>query len=538
MENRPINQVIEDTIKEALQALEDPFVFERPISRVAVIGCGPSGLVAGKTLKDKGFEVQIFDRGSKVGGNWAYGSKKLEKPFIPRTKEDEDHWLKEADPLPDYVNSTEPIQVTPEVEEYLLGKHHPPSACYEYLENNTPTPVLGSFEFPWPKDTPNFVSHARIQQYYQDFAQHFDLLKHIQFYTSLEKVEKCENGWELTLLQVIYLNNGEQVKFNKYKQTFDAVVLATGQFQYPFMPYTDGLYDFQARFPERIFHAKQFIEPEQFEKKKVLVVGGNISSMDIINMLNAVGCDLYLSIRGPMMTGIPIIDLIRGMLPKNTTVKPGLEGFWSKQGEEKVIDGTVRFTDGTEVEGFDAIIFATGYISPYSYLGALRSTPEDIKNENENSESLTVVTDAKKILNAYKDIFLIHDPTLAFVGTPKHLTSTPFFDYQAHAVARVWSKQAVLPSKKLMKQMVENYVPGCPAFGFNGETERIRAENIVPWINLHAEKLVPESNLPALKGPLLQLDDVWQDGLDNWAKNATRFFNVVEEKRKLKSNGI
>lgn len=75
------------------------------------------------------------------------------------------------------------------------------------------------------------------------------------------------------MLQVIYLNNGEQVKFNKYKQTFDAVVLATGQFQYPFMPYTDGLYDFQARFPERIFHAKQFIEPEQFEKK---VINDNI----------------------------------------------------------------------------------------------------------------------------------------------------------------------------------------------------------------------------------------------------------------------
>lgn len=267
----------------------------------------------------------------------------------------------------------------------------------------------------------------------------------------------------------------------------------------------------------------------------MLVVGGNISAMDIVNMLNAVGCEIYISIRGPLVTGIPIIDLIRTLIPEGTILKPGIEGFWSKNSDEIAVDGTVRFTDGTEIKDFDHIIFATGYISPYSYLGSMRAIPET--HEEIKEDDLVVLVDSKKVLNAYKDIFLINDPTLAFVGTPKHLTSTPFFDYQAHAVARVWSKQAVLPSKKLMKELSEKYEPGCPAWGFDGETERIRAENLVPWLNTHAEKLVPELNLPILNGPLKRLDDVWQDGFDNWAKNAARFHNMVEQK-KLKANGV
>lgn len=132
-------------------------------------------------------------------------------------------------------------------------------------------------ELPWPSDTPDVVSHTCIQQYYEKFVEHFNLLKHIQFYTSLNHLEKKENGngWELTLIQATYLNSDgdddhhhhQKVKFNKYKETFDAVVLATGEFHTPFVPYYDGLHEFNDRFPGRVEHSKQFVEPEIFEKK-------------------------------------------------------------------------------------------------------------------------------------------------------------------------------------------------------------------------------------------------------------------------------
>jgi NAD(P)-dependent dehydrogenase (short-subunit alcohol dehydrogenase family) len=42
--------------------------------RIAVIGAGAAGLCAAKHLKAKGFEVTIFELGSRVGGLWVYGN--------------------------------------------------------------------------------------------------------------------------------------------------------------------------------------------------------------------------------------------------------------------------------------------------------------------------------------------------------------------------------------------------------------------------------------------------------------------------------
>jgi dimethylaniline monooxygenase (N-oxide forming) len=38
---------------------------------VAVVGAGPSGLVAAKVLMDDGFDVTIFDRHKQLGGIWS-----------------------------------------------------------------------------------------------------------------------------------------------------------------------------------------------------------------------------------------------------------------------------------------------------------------------------------------------------------------------------------------------------------------------------------------------------------------------------------
>ncbi|MBV9391416.1 MAG: NAD(P)-binding protein, partial [Verrucomicrobia bacterium] len=38
--------------------------------RVAIIGSGPSGLVAARYLKHHGFDPMIFEQGSDIGGQW------------------------------------------------------------------------------------------------------------------------------------------------------------------------------------------------------------------------------------------------------------------------------------------------------------------------------------------------------------------------------------------------------------------------------------------------------------------------------------
>lgn len=41
---KPEEQVIEETLTESKEAMDDPYVFPRQIRRVAVIGAGPSGV--------------------------------------------------------------------------------------------------------------------------------------------------------------------------------------------------------------------------------------------------------------------------------------------------------------------------------------------------------------------------------------------------------------------------------------------------------------------------------------------------------------
>lgn len=46
-----MDQVVEETVAEAVEALQDPYHFDSRISRVAVVGGGPSGVIIEKKKK-------------------------------------------------------------------------------------------------------------------------------------------------------------------------------------------------------------------------------------------------------------------------------------------------------------------------------------------------------------------------------------------------------------------------------------------------------------------------------------------------------
>lgn len=39
---------------------------------VAIIGCGAGGIITAKILRDRGFDVTIFEAESNLGGTWRY----------------------------------------------------------------------------------------------------------------------------------------------------------------------------------------------------------------------------------------------------------------------------------------------------------------------------------------------------------------------------------------------------------------------------------------------------------------------------------
>lgn len=54
------------------QSESDWFDFSGSIRRVAVIGAGPNGLLHASALIAAGFEVRLFERAPRPGGQWLY----------------------------------------------------------------------------------------------------------------------------------------------------------------------------------------------------------------------------------------------------------------------------------------------------------------------------------------------------------------------------------------------------------------------------------------------------------------------------------
>lgn len=53
---------------------------------VCVVGAGPAGLVAGKTLLEKGgFDVTVYEKSSKIGGIWDLDQNSTEGFLSPNT---------------------------------------------------------------------------------------------------------------------------------------------------------------------------------------------------------------------------------------------------------------------------------------------------------------------------------------------------------------------------------------------------------------------------------------------------------------------
>lgn len=51
------------------------YEFEHKIERVAVIGAGATGLQHAAALLEHGFEVRLFERAPRPGGQWLYTDK-------------------------------------------------------------------------------------------------------------------------------------------------------------------------------------------------------------------------------------------------------------------------------------------------------------------------------------------------------------------------------------------------------------------------------------------------------------------------------
>jgi hypothetical protein len=194
-------------------------------------------------------------------------------------------------------------------------------------------------------------------------------------------------------------------------------------------------------------HSKSYRSPSPFAGKNILVIGAGVSSTDICRELGGVANRIWQSSRGGEY------DLLASMLTDNCTRVGSVAGFsplgsTADLGDEDTLPGNVVLSSGDTINEIHHVILATGYHMSYPFLGHLHADTLSPENATET----TLVTTGQVTHNLHKDIFYIPDPTLAFVGIPYHVATFSLFEFQAMAVAAIFSGTVTLPVEKEMRK--------------------------------------------------------------------------------------
>lgn len=292
------------------------------------------------------------------------------------------------------------------------------SPLYERLETNVPTVLLGYSDKPFASDVQLFPKYDILAKYQEEYAEE---IKHlIHFETQVVQVTpkaSAGNSWVVTTKD---LQSG-QISSRDY----DAVVVASGHYNVPYVPAIEGIETWNKTYPGTISHSKFYDSPEGFRDKKVIVVGNLASGIDI-------GAQIVPVSKGRLIASVQSkSDIVLGPVTDRDEY-PEIIEFLSPDTHNR----GVRFKDGRIEEDIDAIVFCTGYLYSFPFLSSLNPP---------------VVDDGKRTLNVYHHLFYIDNPTLVFPVVVQRGLPFQLSENQAAVFARVFSGRLSLPSKSEMR---------------------------------------------------------------------------------------
>lgn len=203
---------------------------------VCIIGAGPAGLATAAALKDRGIPFRILDAGTAPGGIWD---------------------MERAD-TPMYTSA-------------------------HFISSRT---LSGFRGFPMPEDYPDYPRHDRILAYVRDYARHVGVEAHATFGVRVTQARPVAGdpgdgpakddlsapAWEVEWEAAAPASAAPPPAGSA---RFSALVVATGVTWHPHVPEIPGDFHGEVR------HAMSYRSPEEFRGRRVLVVGGGNSAVDI-----------------------------------------------------------------------------------------------------------------------------------------------------------------------------------------------------------------------------------------------------------------
>jgi len=280
------------------------------MTRVAIIGAGPSGLAALRAFesaRQQGADIPelvCFERQADWGGLWNYT------------------WRTGLDQYGEPVHGS----------------------MYRYLWSNGPKECLEfadySFEEHFGRAIPSFPPRAVLHDYIAGRVERSGVRRYVRFNTMVKSVSWSGASQRFTVgvrdLSTDTCGAGK----------FDYVINASGHFSIPNVPAFEGL----ERFPGRVMHAHDFRDACEFAGKDLMLVGSSYSAEDI-----GIQCHKY----GAKSVTFSYRTRPMGFAwPASFSERPLLT---------KVVGRTAHFKDGS-TQDVDAIVLCTGYLHHYPWL--------------------------------------------------------------------------------------------------------------------------------------------------------------------------
>jgi len=401
--------------------------------KVAIIGAGSGGITAAKSLIEDGFRVTVFEKTDDIGGQWNIG---------------------------------------------------PQSGVWESLHANTSKKITCFSDFPFNEDVPHFVHHRQMKEYFRQYITHFGFSDRILVNHQVDQSHQKKDGsWSL----IIRNTKTDHVK----TEDFDFLVVATGRYTAPSRLNFDW-----APFIKKggiVLPSLQYKSPLSFANKRVLVVGGSFSGVDIALDLTSTASQVIHSVRTPYWViekriggklydeafwrrsalDVPPEVFVPAVVNtlKSIDANPGkhggltasdklfsecslcigvgfndalLEGKIKQRPSIKTVNsnGSITFTDG-HTEEVDVVIEAIGF---KVYLPSIST---ELASQ--------IISEDASYVKLFHWTFHPSIPNLAVVGQFKSLAAyNPQLEMQGRWISSVWKGTRKLPSEEEMKKWIND----------------------------------------------------------------------------------
>jgi cation diffusion facilitator CzcD-associated flavoprotein CzcO len=296
------------------------------------------------------------------------------------------------------------------------------SPIYERLETNIPRGLMSFSDLAWPDDFQLFPKHTQVLEYIKTYSREVQHL--IQFNTQVVSIQPRDGDKWSVQTQPVTKCGESPIR----DETFDAVVVANGHYDVPYIPQVSGIEAWNRAWPDHISHSIYYRKPEHFAGKKVVIVGNSASGIDI----------------GAQISNVCTLPLIMSQKSESYLNAGGNSPRISERPEivEYIVeDRSVRFADGTIEANVDRIVYCTGYFYSYPFLNGLDPS---------------VISTGERVENTYQHIFYQPNPTLAFLALNQRVIPFPWSEAQSSIIARVFSGRLTVPTEDEMKAWENN----------------------------------------------------------------------------------